>query len=147
MRVLIFFLACLCAYPGAADIYKWTDTDGKIHFSDQKPSAANSERVHPQINSYTQVTYQLAPAILPSKSGKAAKEVVMYSTAWCKYCKKARAYFAENNIPYTDYDIEHSDEAKSNYDAIGGRGVPIIFVGQSRMSGFSERGFDALYRR
>ena len=132
--------------PTVADIYKWIDGSGKVHFSDQKPSDVKVEQVHPQINSYTKVTYQLAPvrpATAPSP--KAAKAIVMYSTAWCGYCKKARTYFAEKNIPYTDYDIENSSDAKINYDAIGGRGVPIIFVGESRMNGFSVASFEYLY--
>ena len=32
-------------------------------------------------------------------------DIVMYSTNWCPYCRKARLFFRQANIPYTEYDI------------------------------------------
>ena len=144
MRALIVALIALYSTAAICEIYKWTDGSGRVHFSDKKPAQANAEQVRVQINSYTNVTYQLVPA---QSAISTNKNVVIYSTEWCGYCKKAKAYFAAHDITYIDYDIEHSTEAKENYDAIGGRGVPIIFVGQSRMNGFSAEGFDYLYRQ
>lgn len=114
--------------------------------SDQRPANGRVEKVKIAINSYEHVSYELPPLSVQPAS-KSSKSVVMYSTTWCGYCKKARAYFQANNIPYTDYDVEGSAEGKEKYDAIGGQGVPIIFVGQARMNGFSAEGFDRLYRQ
>jgi len=147
LRAIICALLTLYSAVAAAEIYKWTDADNKVHFSDRKPSDAKAEQVQVRVNSYTNVTYQLAPRTADAGTAKTKKDVVMYSTQWCGYCKQARSYFAQNSIPYTDYDIEQSAEAKQNYDAIGGRGVPIIFVGQSRMNGFSPASFDYLYKQ
>ena len=145
-RGLLLLLTLMLAFAASAEIYKWTDAAGKVHFSDQKPQDAKTESVRLKINSYTHVTYELsAPAA--TAVAPAAGNVVMYSTTWCGYCKKARAYFAANNIPYTDYDIEHSAAARRQYDAFGGRGVPVIFVGQARMNGFSSQVFEKLYER
>jgi hypothetical protein len=44
-----------------------------------------------------------------------------------------------------DYDVESSAKAKREYDAMGGQGVPITLVGESRMNGFSEAGFRRIY--
>jgi glutaredoxin len=65
--------------------------------------------------------------------------IVMYTTSWCPHCAKARAYLRSRNIPFTDHDIEQSADANAQYKTHGGRGVPLIFVGQQRMNGFSER--------
>jgi glutaredoxin len=146
MKKILVLLISFFSMAVNAEIYKWTDSAGKIHFSDQKPDNAKTEKVKVQINSYEHVTYQLPPMPV-TPSPKSVKNVVMYSTTWCGYCKKARAYFESHNIPYPEYDGEHSDEAKQNYDAIGGRGVPIIFVGQARMNGFSPDSFEYLYRQ
>ena len=32
-------------------------------------------------------------------------DVVMYCTAWCPGCRRARAWFAENNIAYVEVDV------------------------------------------
>jgi thiol-disulfide isomerase/thioredoxin len=43
----------------------------------------------------------LEPTITPSN-----KQVTMYSTSWCGYCRKARQVFTQQNIPFRELDIE-----------------------------------------
>jgi glutaredoxin len=80
------------------------------------------------------------------KNLKEINSVVMYSTSWCGYCKKARRYFKSKGIKFVERDIERSRLAKVAYDRLGGNGVPLIVVGNNKMSGFSVRKFDRLYR-
>lgn len=75
-----------------------------------------------------------------------SKQVVMYATSWCPYCQQARNYFREQGIPYVEHDIEKDAEAVRTYKAFGGKGIPVIFVGQRRMNGFSVAGFNKIYR-
>ena len=74
------------------------------------------------------------------------QKVVMYATSWCPYCQQARNYFRQQGIPYTEYDIERDADAKRRYQAFGGRGIPVIFVGKRRMNGFSVSAFNKIYR-
>jgi len=37
--------------------------------------------------------------------------VVMYCTAWCPDCKRARAWLRSHNIPYTEVDIDANPKA------------------------------------
>lgn len=123
-----------------AEIYTWTDASGKKHFSDKKPPNQSAETMKTRVNTYEEVSFDVAPAAQPSE------QVVMYATEWCGYCKKARRYFRNNNIAFVEYDIEKDAVAKQAYDRIGGRGVPVILVGQRRMNGFSEAGFKQIYQ-
>lgn len=70
----------------------------------------------------------------------------MYATSWCPYCQQARNHFRQQGIAYTEYDIERDADAKRRYQAFGGRGIPVIFVGKRRMNGFSVSGFNKIYR-
>jgi glutaredoxin len=70
--------------------------------------------------------------------------VVMYATRWCPYCHRAREYFQRHSVEYVEHDIEASPEILAAFHALGGRGVPLILVGDKRMEGFSPRAFDAL---
>ncbi len=54
--------------------------------------------------------------------------VILYSTMWCGYCAKTRQYFADNNIQYTDLDVEHSERGRSDYKSLVGNGVPIVVI-------------------
>lgn len=74
------------------------------------------------------------------------RKVVMYATSWCPYCQQARNHFRQQGIPYVEYDIEKDAAARRDYNAFGGRGVPVIFVGKRRLNGFSVAAFNRIYR-
>jgi mycoredoxin len=54
--------------------------------------------------------------------------VILYATTWCGYCKKTRAFLAENNISYIEYDVEKSEEGRKQLQALGGQGVPVLDI-------------------
>lgn len=95
---------------------------------------------------------EIAAEILRGARERYAKEqderskVVMYSTSWCGYCRKARKYFKANDIKFVEHDIERNLAAKQDYDRLGGNGVPLIVVGENKMNGFSRKRFDRLYQ-
>ncbi|HEX9183683.1 MAG TPA: glutaredoxin domain-containing protein [Burkholderiales bacterium] len=86
-------------------------------------------------------------ASTPQAQPAAAVPVVMYATAWCPYCAKARAYFKRTNTTYVEHDIEKSAEARAEFKRLGGRGVPLILVGAEKLRGFNELAFESAYAR
>ena len=65
-------------------------------------------------------------------------EVVLYSTDWCGYCKKARSFFNDNNIKFQEFDIERSDDGRRRYDALGGSGIPLILINGDQVNGYNK---------
>lgn len=141
LRLLVAFAVILMMpVSSLAQVYKWTDENGKVHFSDQKPESIQAEEVRVNVNTYTNVTQgnsNLAPT----------QKVVMYSTSWCGYCKKARQYFTRNRIPFVEYDIEKDIQARKRYQKLGASGVPVILYGKRRMNGFSIATFNQIYQK
>jgi len=89
-------------------------------------------------------------AAAPARADTAAPpspQVVMYATDWCGYCARARAYFEENGIAYTELDIDKSHAAHAQFKRLGGRGVPLILVGRERVNGFSELAFEFAWQK
>ena len=71
-------------------------------------------------------------------------EVIMLGASWCPYCYKARRYFVENNIHYCEYDIEDNGEGEQRYanmntNPIMPLGIPVLFIGDYKFSGFDQR--------
>jgi glutaredoxin len=123
-----------------ADVYKWTDEQGKIHYSD-KPTNSKAQTVNVEVmNTYTPSTYS------PIKNALAKNVVVMFSAEWCGYCKKANKFFKENNIAFLELDIEKDMSAKNYFETIGGKGLPVILYKNKKVTGFSEASFRAIYK-
>ncbi|WP_122580038.1 glutaredoxin family protein [Pseudomonas viridiflava] len=64
-------------------------------------------------------------------------KVVMYATEWCGYCKQTRRFLDSKGIPYQECDIEKSEEGRKAYEALGGRGIPLIDVNGTLIRGFA----------
>ena len=63
--------------------------------------------------------------------------IVMYATDWCGYCKRLRAEFRENNVEFTEIDIEKVPDGDILASTMGIRGVPATWVGYRRVHGSS----------
>jgi glutaredoxin len=138
-------LIAVCALSSQADLYKWVDENGRTHFSDQKPPRQEPEKLQLQeINAIPTVSVSdLRRDQKPENVEN--KQVVLYSTVWCGFCKKAAQYFRQNNIPFKEYDVEKSVKGRRDYKEFGGGGVPIILIGKKQMRGFSVQQFERLY--
>lgn len=143
-RRALLSLICLACSVASAEVYRWTDEDGRVHFGDKPPRDAETEQVEIRINTYEapQIVYQP-----PEPKAAGRRPVVMYSASWCGVCKRAAAYFRDKGIPFTEYDVEQSAKGRADFKRLGGRGVPIILVGKARMNGFSAANFEQLYAR
>ena len=148
MRPLLLLLAAVLAFAASAQVYKWKDAEGRTHFGDRPPPDAKTEEVKirtyegtPQVRDWSQVIRGKGKASTPAS---AQGGVTMYSTAWCGVCKRARGYFATKGIAFTEVDVEKSDAGRRDFEALGGRGVPLILVGDKVMNGFSPEGFEQL---
>ena len=76
------------------------------------------------------------PSQVVSEHTQAKANVVLYATEWCGYCKLARRFLDQKGIPYKEFDIEKDAEARKAYEALGGRGIPLIDVNGTLIRGF-----------
>jgi len=63
--------------------------------------------------------------------------VIIYSTPTCVYCKLAKEYFKQNNVPFTEKDV-YMDEAARNemIEKSGQLAVPVIDINGKIVVGF-----------
>lgn len=143
INVGIVFLIILMSVNLNAEVFKWTDESGRTHYSDKAKDNQPLQAIKAEVNIYKDVpiNYEFSGTL-----GQSGNKVVMYSTSWCGYCKKARQYFKSKGIAFKEYDIEKNKKAKRKYDRLGGQGVPLILVGKKSMRGFSVSRFNKIYK-
>jgi glutaredoxin len=80
------------------------------------------------------------PATLEGRRADAAlsSQVVLYSAAWCGFCKQTKALLAELGVPYREKDIDRTPGARAEYIAHFGSNVtvPVLDVGGSVVRGY-----------
>lgn len=71
-------------------------------------------------------------------------DIVLYSTTWCGYCKKARNYLTAKKVFFTEKDVEKDPEAskelaqKAAAAGVRPQGVPVIDVRGTLILGFDQ---------
>lgn len=67
------------------------------------------------------------------------KEITIYSTDTCHYCRLAKEFFSAHNLPYTEYNVGVDiDKRKEMVEMTGQLGVPVIRIGDDILVGFQE---------
>ena len=67
------------------------------------------------------------------------KNVTIYSTPTCHFCRIAKDFFKANNVAYTEYDVASNPEKrKEMIDKSGQMGVPVIIIDNELIVGFDK---------
>lgn len=141
--LLLAGAALLCAGADArAEIYRWTDSAGRVHYSDRKPADADARTVavderQPAPPPVSPVPGRPAAPTPVAQAKRAQPEVTMYMSPTCGYCIKAARLFQSRGIAWRNVDITASAQAKAEFDALGGHGTPLIYIAGQRFNGFS----------
>lgn len=120
-------LALACAAPACADVYRWRDQAGQVHYSDQPPPAsiAKAKRLG------------AAPAAHP-EGAATLPPVLLYNAQCGKVCDQAVEFLNQRAIPYTLKNIDQdSAYAAELYQRTGAHQVPVLYLGDSAQRGYS----------
>ena len=86
------------------------------------------------------VVLRMKPETLAELRKLTPSKVVMFGTAWCPYCAKAREVFARQGVRYSELDLEKDSTAAAfQQDVMGLQGFPTIVIGNRVTQGFDER--------
>lgn len=118
----------------------------------QKPVARPNVSGAPQTAAVERSSGAGAPSDWEVTAARRRVPVVMYSTAWCGVCKRARAYFQENRIEFEEFDVDEDPQARADYQMLNPRrSVPTLKIGDEVVVGFSaaavERALDTAARK
>jgi glutaredoxin len=157
---LIIFMVAVFADQSIADMYKWVDENGIVHFSETLPDDADNSDIdslptyttpensgYPQDNNSSEnenSDNSLNPADTVQKKPRAkTPKVELYTTSWCPWCKKAKAFFRSRGIAFVEYDIEKDKEAASRKAQLDRQqGVPFAVINGIGVSGYNIKAYN-----
>lgn len=66
-------------------------------------------------------------------------KVIIYTTASCPYCQRAKQLLDAKNVPYTELRIDQNPALKEEMiERSGRRSVPQIFINDQAIGGFDD---------
>jgi glutaredoxin-like YruB-family protein len=67
------------------------------------------------------------------------KNVTIYSTPTCVYCRAVKDFLNEKKVKFTEYNVASDTERrKEMVDKTGQMGVPVIVIGDEAVVGFDQ---------
>jgi glutaredoxin len=127
-------VAFLFAAAASAQMYRWVDKDGKVHYSDTPPPSSAGKSA--QLRSGGNVTDS---STLPYATQQAAKNfpVTIYTAENCKEaCADARKLLQGRGVPFREVAIADEKSRDELKKVSGGEEVPVMTVGRSVTKGF-----------
>lgn len=82
-----------------------------------------------------------------SISGAQPDQVVLYCTDVSAGCKGMREHLRKTGISFLDKNPQTDPQAGTEFDALGGQGVPLVVFKQRLMHGYYPSSFDKLYAK
>lgn len=122
----------------AAQFYRWVDEKGSVEWRDTPPPTTAKK-----VEQRTITTSTIPTSELPYSLQQAVKNfpVTLWVTDCGELCDRARAHLKRRGVPYTDRNPQADFEAFKK--ASGGGEVPLLFVGSTRLKGYSESEWDS----
>jgi glutaredoxin len=125
------------------NVYKWTDSEGKVHFSDTPPEPQVSKNVtEKRMGGGTVDAAQLPYA---TQMAMKTSPVTLYTASTCgSPCSDGKALLSNRGIPYKERDAQGSrEDTEAVKKAIGALQVPVLMVGTEAVKGYDAGSWNA----
>ena len=117
-----------------AQMYKWVDAQGKVHFSDKPPPATAK-----QVQNKGDIASS-APSIvnLPPELTAAVKKnpVTLYTTTGCGPCNSARTFLKSNGVPFSEKTVTSNEDIAKLKQVSGDNQLPEMIINKSKFQGY-----------
>jgi len=118
-------------------VYRWTDKDGKVNFSDAPPAADAKDVTQKQMGGGADDT----PLPYATQMAMRSNPVTVYTgNASCaEICSAARNLLSGRGIPFAERNAEANPaDAEALKKLIGELRVPVLVVGRNTLKGYEE---------
>lgn len=143
LAVMLGAIGAALALQAAAqsNVYRWTDKDGKVHFSDSPPpddvKNVTQKRMGDSGMDATALPYETQVAMKRNP-------VTVYVADKCPPCDSARELLSRRGIPYTERNAQgNRAEADAVKKLTGATQVPVLLVGERSVNGWDESAWSA----
>ena len=139
MKRIVLLLICLAFMPLSAQagkLYRWVDSNGKVHYGDAPP--ADAKQVETKKLSDTATPNQDMP--YETRRAQQNFPVTLYVADNCgEACNQARSLLTKRGVPFSEKLLNTQAEIDAFKKLSGSDSSPTLAVGRNFLKGFQEK--------
>jgi glutaredoxin len=140
MKLRLAICCLLFVTSVQAQMYRWVDDDGVIHFSDKPPPT----KYLPKQHDVRETEHDAAGLGYALSKAQKSFPVTLYTGKDCAPCENGRAMLKKRGIPFVEKTVSTNDDIAKLKEAGGGRELPFLRVGYQSSTGFIEHEWAAM---
>lgn len=139
VKQLWIVLLALPLAVSAAQVYRWVDDQGKVHYGDQPPGSVegNAEK-----KKFGGNVIEADKASYATRQAAEKFPVTLYITDCGEPCTSARNYLKKRGVPFTEKDANDPKVLEEIKKLINSPEVPVLVVGDRTLKGFLADSWD-----
>ena len=138
--IAVAILALAASATAQTQVYRYTDADGRIVYSD-RPPPSNAKNVQPKRLGANYIETSQMP--LATQQAIDRNPVTLYTYDCGDVCQQAEALLNRRGVPYTTVDVTQPDNAAKLQSISGEQRVPVLQVGEKVEKGFLDSRWQA----
>jgi glutaredoxin len=105
------------------------------------PSRVDESRAAPPRKDRARQLASAESAPPAARAPSSTKDVVIYTTSWCGWCRKTRQWLDAKGVSYVNKDIEDDPDAGAEMRELtgGDSGIPVVVIDGEVIQGYNER--------
>lgn len=139
MRFWIAAALLAASASAAAQVYRWTDSSGKTHFTDTPPPASARDVQRKHGAGPAEPDDGNAPEPYALQHARKNYPVKLYSVPGCgAACDEARALLNARGVPFAEVSVSNEAAIAELKEISGSTAVPVLLVGNGAQKGFEQ---------
>ena len=146
LRLHCALAVLLAVASGAAfaQMYRWTDENGKVHFTDTPPPAGAKNVQKRRGTSYSSAAQPEPGEPYVLQEARKKSPVTLFSAPGCDPCGSARQLLNARGVPFREVSVVDEKQFDELQKTVGTSAVPSLVVGSAVQQGFLESAYHAM---
>jgi len=134
--LILLLVSGLVMTSANAEVYRWVDKDGKVHYGDTPPLDVQAEK-----SKLSENVVGADEGGFETKRAMQIAPVTLYASDNCKeVCEQARNFLKKRKVPFSERQIKTKEELDALLKLTGSQKAedPTLIIGKQVLPGFEE---------
>ncbi len=131
-RAMLALSLLLAMASAQAQLYKWTDAQGKVHYTDTPPPPAATKA---EVKNFSGGGGNVELPYLLSEASR-NNPVTVFTAGACDQCDQLRSMLKARGIPYSEKTVNSADDHAALKQAGGTNLLPFGVIGRNKLVGY-----------